>query len=380
MKRKFVIHILMLIAISLSACSALPGLQGSNATPATQNTAPPTIGISSPQATFTAEPSVTVGPTITGQPSSTAVVQQMTATSAPPRPTNAPDCTNSAKFVADVTVPDHTEILGGDTFTKTWRIMNTGTCVWASDYTLAPYSEERMNAPAVVPLPLTFPGQNADISVQLTAPNSIGSHRGNFVIRNPTGLIMKVNDDSRLWLIIDVKNTSAATAGPTSTAGAATPTTAANVAPTNTTAASGTGTGLANPTCAFTIDQAKLIEMLNAINKYRSDQGGMFAYSVNPQLARAAQSHAGDIACNQLTSDTGSNGSTIDARVAASGYTASVTRENVYVSNPPASAQNVVNVWKGQNNNLVSDTFTEIGIGYASFNGSGYYVVVFATP
>src|ERR1044071_979671 len=155
MNRKFVIHILMLVVTILSACSALPSLQGS--TPTAQNTTPPTIGVSSPQATFTAEPSVTAGPTITGEPSSTAITQQMTATAAPPRPTNAPDCTNSASFVADVTVPDHTEILGGDTFTKTWRIMNTGTCVWATDYTLTPYSEEQMNAPAVVPLPLTFP-------------------------------------------------------------------------------------------------------------------------------------------------------------------------------------------------------------------------------
>jgi uncharacterized protein YkwD len=376
MNRKFVITFLMLAVTVLSACS------GQNLTPIAQNTVPPTIGISSPQATFTTQPTLTAGPTVTGEPSSTAITQQMTATSAPPRPTNAPDCTNSASFVADVTLPDHTEIQGGDTFTKTWRIMNTGTCVWAADYTLTPYSEERMNAPAVVPLPLTFPNQTADISVQLTAPNSVGSHRGNFVIKNPAGLIMKVNDDSRLWLIIDVKNTVAATAAPTLQTGAATPTTA-NVAPTNTAGAS--GAGLANPTCAFTIDQAKLIEMLNAINAYRG-QSGMSPYNVNPQLARAAQTHAGDMACNQLTGDNGSNGSTVQARIAAAGYTASFSDENTFNSNPPISGQDVVNKWVNdtannhQKLNLVSDTYIEIGIGYAFFNNTGYYVIVFATP
>ncbi len=30
--------------------------------------------------------------------------------------------------------------------------------------------------------------------------------------------------------------------------------------------------------------------------------------------------------------------------------------------------------------NLVSDSFTEIGIGYSFFNNFGYYVVVFGTP
>ena len=39
-----------------------------------------------------------------------------------------------------------------------------------------------MTAP--VRLPITNPGQNADISVNLTAPNSTGTHRGNFVIKN----------------------------------------------------------------------------------------------------------------------------------------------------------------------------------------------------
>jgi uncharacterized protein YkwD len=192
---------------------------------------------------------------------------------------------------------------------------------------------------------------------------------------------MKVNDDSRLWLIIDVKNTAAATAGPTSAAGAATPTTA-NAAPTNTAAG---GAGLANPTCAFTIDQAKLIEILNAINAYRG-QSSMSPYNVNPQLARAAQTHAGDMACNQLTGDTGSNGSTLQARIAATGYTASFSDENTFSSNPPVSGQDVINKWindaanNHQKLNLVSDTYIEIGIGYAVFNNTGYYVIVFATP
>ena len=45
-----------------------------------------------------------------------------------------------------------------------------------------------------------------------------------------------------------------------------------------------------------------------------------------------------------------------------------------------------MNWWKNDktdpkhNLNLLSDTYIDIGVGYAFFNNYGYYVVVFATP
>jgi uncharacterized protein YkwD len=92
------------------------------------------------------------------------------------------------------------------------------------------------------------------------------------------------------------------------------------------------------------------------------------------------------MACNSLSTNTGSNGSTVETRVAASGYTASFAGQNVYVINPPISGQDVVSKWINDkidtknNLNLISDTFTEFGVGYAFFNNTGYYVIVFAAP
>lgn len=363
MNRTSIIRVMLIVTI-LSACSS-QAPEGTSTPPATetQGVAATTVPATNTQVTAEASATATVTP------------ESTTATPAATRPPNAPDCTNNASFVADLTIPDNTETVGGETFTKTWRIMNTGTCIWASDYTLSHYSEEVMNAPDSVPLPVTFPGQTADISVELTAPNSIGTHRANFVIQNPAGLIMSINDDSRLWLIINVKTTSAATAAPTSPITAATPTTAS----------SSSGSGLVTATCGYALDQAKIIEVLNAVNAYRA-QSSMFAYPVNPKLAQAAQSHASDVACNQLFGHTGSNGSNVAQRVAATGYVAAYASENVYGSNPPLNGQGVVNWWINDQTdanhrlNLVSDTFIEIGIGYAFFNNSGYYVVVFASP
>ncbi|HSK66613.1 MAG TPA: CAP domain-containing protein [Anaerolineales bacterium] len=291
------------------------------------------------------------------------------------RPPNDPNCTNSASFVADVTIPDNTNIVAGTPFTKTWRVSNTGTCIWASDYTLTHYSDEAMGAPPSVPLPLTYPGQTAEISVDLVAPNATGTRRGNFVIKNPAGLIMQINDDSRLWLIINVTADPATATPPPTTSGTAAP---------GATAA-GSGTGLLTSTCAFSSEPENITDTLEAINKYRADNG-LPPYRINSQLARAAQSHANDMACNSLFGHTGSNGSTVQSRVTASGYVYSFTSENVYGSYPPLTGQGVVNWWINDKTdlrhgrNLVSDTFTEVGIGYSFFDNFGYYVLVFGTP
>jgi uncharacterized protein YkwD len=359
---------IMLMAMILAACGGNTPPEGATATQAEAGTQEPATQLPVTIDTSAASLEATASPTS----------QPISPTPEQPRPTNVAGCTNSAAFVMDVTIPDNTELAGGETFVKTWRVMNNGTCIWASDYTLTPYSDERMDAPASVPLGITYPGQTLDISVQLVAPNSIGTHRGNFVIQNPEGLIMKIADDSRLWLIIKVGTTATATAANTATAGA--PVTSA---PTVTVSAG--GGGFANVTCAYAIDQAKLLQVINAVNAYRTESG-LPVYNVNPQLARAAQAHANDMACNNLFVHTGSNGSTIQSRISASGYTAAFSSENVYGSNPPLSGGEAVNWWKNDqteprhNLNLISDTYIEIGVGYAFFNSFGYYVIVFASP
>ena len=311
-----------------------------------------------PTTVAVATSTVTQEPTVTEAPVQLPATETATASTLPPEtpsppptpgtpwPTNDPNCTNSAAFVTDVTIPDNTPIVAGTPFTKTWRVSNTGTCVWGPDYTISHYSDEQMAAPASVPLPVTFPGQNADISVNLVAPNNPGTRRGNFVIKNPAGLIMKVNEDSRLWLIINV------TLEPPT----ATPATGV---PTGSSAA-----GLVTSTCAFSSETANITETLNAINAHRAENN-LPAYTINEQLATAAQSHANDMACKSLTGHTGSNGSTPQSRVTDAGYTYSSVSENVQFSYPPLTGQGVVNYWINDktdlrhNRNLISDTFTE---------------------
>lgn len=319
----------------------------------------------------TAMPTVTELPPATGTPTPTATPpaeESATPTPETPVPTNPADCTNSAAFVADVTIADNEIVSGGSNFTKTWRVRNTGTCVWGPDYTLSHYSGDRMLAPSSVPLSVTFPEQTADISMQLAAPGTDGKYTGFFVIKNPAGLIMKVDNDSRLWVIINVSSQVAAA------------TQSSESIP-----VTGNESGFADAACALTTDTAKVTETINALNAYRA-ANGLPAYVVNDLLTKAATVHANDMACNQLFAHTGSDGSTFTTRVAASGYNASSVTENVYGSYPPLTGQGAVDWWKNDktdirhNQNLLSAAYTEIGVGYSFFNNFGYYVLVFAKP
>jgi len=193
-------------------------------------------------------------------------------------PENAADCINKATFITDVTIPDNSSVVAGSALTKTWRIRNDGTCVWWSGYTLEHYSQNAMSAPASVPLPVTNPGDTADISVNLVAPSVAGTYQGNFVVKNPAGLIMQVDNDSRLWLIINVTSAPTGTAAPGDGSTTATP--------------SGGGSASGNAACALTVDTARAEQVAAAINTYRS-QNGLAAYTVNAQLTQAAQAHAG---------------------------------------------------------------------------------------
>lgn len=355
---KRVLSIILLTGIVLSACGgqAAQATETPTAVPAT--TAPPTATNTATEVVIPVTGEITVTPS----PTPTAFV-----------PENAADCVNNAKFVSDVTIPDNSNITAGTAFTKTWRIQNAGTCIWWSGYTLEHYSENAMSAPASVPLPVTNPGENADISVDLVAPSVAGTYRGNFVVKNPEGLIMQVDNDSRLWLIINVGE--APTAAPTTASGGNSAT-----AP-----ASSSSSSSANAACALTTDDAKTSAMLTALTAYRA-QSSLAALPVNAQLSQAAQAHANDIACNKLFVHTGSDGSTPETRVAAAGYVASDVSENVYGSYPPLDGQGVISWWSNDktdlrhNQNLLTTKYTEIGVGYAFFNNFGYYVIVFATP
>lgn len=129
-----------------------------------------------------------------------------------PTPTLSPTptqqaCTDSGKFVRDVTVPDGTEFQADEPFVKTWRLRNAGTCTWTTEYKLAFSGGEAMGASEEIPLPFEVPpGGEANFSVNLTAPTTSGEYRSDWKIRNPNGVLFGLGDenDKPFWVEIEV--------------------------------------------------------------------------------------------------------------------------------------------------------------------------------
>lgn len=132
------------------------------------------------------EAGVIRGPNLVPTPTPTPVPQRPV----PPTRTAAPAaCTDRAAFVADITIPDNTNLSAGVPFTKVWRLRNDGTCTWDEGYQLVFVDGASMSNPTPLPIPNTVaPGGTLDLAVDLLAPTAGGVHRGNYQIRNPQGV------------------------------------------------------------------------------------------------------------------------------------------------------------------------------------------------
>ena len=86
----------------------------------------------------------------------------------------APSKIDNLIFRADVTIPDDTEIKAGDSFTKTWKVRNTGNQAWGRGYKLGYVGGAKMG-PDAVDLPNARPGETVEVSVKMTAPNAPGT-------------------------------------------------------------------------------------------------------------------------------------------------------------------------------------------------------------
>ncbi|MFU8827160.1 MAG: NBR1-Ig-like domain-containing protein [Brevefilum sp.] len=209
-KSIFPITLLLLFSLILVGCN-LPGQE----TPESQVDLLNTAAAQTVQAqqTLIAQPTevprtAEVIPTETLPP--TEETEAATSTLAPTAtitltPTPEGRC-DQASFVTE-TIPDGTVFNQGQAFTKTWTLKNTGNCTWNANYDIVFFSGNAMGAPAAkqITTGTVAPGQHVTISLELQAPNSVGTHRGNFKLRNANGLIFGLGTkDSPFWVEISI--------------------------------------------------------------------------------------------------------------------------------------------------------------------------------
>ena len=327
--------------------------------------------------TPTPVPTTEVPPTVAASPTATAIM-----TSSPTDTTTTPTgtavssstCTNLASFEYDKTIPDYSHMDPRDIFTKIWRVKNTGTCSWSSSYMAVYAGGDHLGVTDSVALSDTAPGASLDISMDMAAPASDGTYKVFYELKDPSGNAMTIDSGNTIWTIITVgKVVVYSTAVPTATSGTPHPTVVAG-----------------GPTPAGCVTQANasfISQTLDLINAARASSG-LPALTANSQLAAAAQGHSVDMACTGSLSHTGSDNSNPASRIAAAGYNASITRENIYAQPPQygGNPQAAVNWWMSDQihrDAILNPQITQAGVGYASYGPSplgGYFTVDFGAP
>lgn len=107
----------------------------------------------------------------------------------------------------DVTVPDGSVLRPGEVFTKTWRLVNTGDCIWNENYAIVWFSGEMMGSARIQfldePVP---PGQSVDLSVEMIAPLQSGYFQSNWKLRNADDQLFGLGPqgDAPFWVRITV--------------------------------------------------------------------------------------------------------------------------------------------------------------------------------
>ncbi len=127
----------------------------------------------------------------------------------PEPPAQAPACVDGMAFVQDLSYDDHNltqlpAVQPGAAFTKSWRVQNSGTCTWGTNYFLVfTYGNNLLAQMGGKPVAVTRdvkPGETYDFSVNLVAPNEPGQYTAVWNLRNA----QNVPFGESLWVAISV--------------------------------------------------------------------------------------------------------------------------------------------------------------------------------
>ena len=261
-----------------------------------------------------------------------------------PGASSSASCRDSAILVEDVTYADNTRVQAGETFTKTWKLQNVGTCTWTG-YTVAFVDGDRMGSPDSVPVPDTERSKPVDVSVELTAPTSDGTYRGNFELHDAAGTPVLIGVESIFWVQIVVGAGSVVNS-------------------------SGTPVVSQTSNCTYTTNDGYVQTLIQLINEARADVGRA-ALTVNPQLMKAAQAHSLDMACNDFLRHSSSDGSWIGDRLVNAGYPNSYYLEVIAIG----LAQDAMNQWRNDPTHweaVINSRVRDIGVGYVYNKFSSY--------
>jgi hypothetical protein len=122
----------------------------------------------------------------------------------------------------DITIPDGTRMKPGESFSKTWRLVNSGTCAWTNAFSVVWFSGEDIGITREQYfISQVLPGQSVDVTVDMEAPFEAGSYQSNWKLRDQQGNLFGIgpNGGAPFWAKIEVieESTSTPTSLPSDT-------------------------------------------------------------------------------------------------------------------------------------------------------------------
>ncbi len=222
------IQLLMMSALLLTACGAnVPPLTPTVTFSADQirTEAVATFSVSLTETAFAAPsntpvPTLTLAATLPALATSTGGIPFGGATSVGAAP--ATTSCYGLTFVSDVSIPDNTPMTAGKTFTKTWKVLNSGSCAWDAGFKFALTGGDPMGSSTLTLPASVAAGAQYDISVPMTAPSTSGTLRGNWRMSTASGQFF--GDEVYVVIVVGGGSAPTNTSGPAATAVPATAT------------------------------------------------------------------------------------------------------------------------------------------------------------
>ena len=105
----------------------------------------------------------------------------------------------------DVNYPDSSTVSPGESFTKTWKIKNIGSCPWGDGYKLIYSYGDKMSGTAQPLTAAIAPGDEVDVSVDFKAPDLPGTYTSYWTLQNAKGIAFQGNDNKVLYVLVVVQ-------------------------------------------------------------------------------------------------------------------------------------------------------------------------------
>lgn len=319
--------------------NASPGGQSGQDQPAptaTADTAPP------PTPTPALEPTPSPTPTAIPEPE---VAPSPTPTTAPlvlPSGQDTAGCTSKAAFYGTLTVPDGTPFEPGARFTKTWLVMNVGSCTWGPGYQLIFAGGNPLGAPESLPLPPARPRQVVQVSVEMTAPDAPQAYDSLWAFQTPEGYRFGLGNPP-------VTPLSAKIVVATRPAGVA-----------------------SDLDCGALRLRDLEQQVLEQINATRAGYN-LYPLELNEEISEVALQHSLEMACYDRTSHHGRDGMLYNVRLQRAGIQFETSNEILYAGNGGPSG--AITWWMGSSIHkpiVLTTRYTQIGIGYVYYDRNPY--------